>query len=148
MIRDFSAGNPLNNPDPTILNTAELDFRFSYAGAVAVTANAFLISNNPGFRHHTEAPLASKASTTARPLSLRIDVGNWNGGSGTFTPGTAEALGFTLTGPIGRLAGDTAKITSHDAAGAVLSTQVISSGSVANTGAYTSYSGTVSHAVN
>jgi polysaccharide pyruvyl transferase WcaK-like protein len=148
VIRDFSAGNPINHPDPTILDTAEMDFRFSYAGAVAATANAFLISNNPGFQTSYGTSVSLKGiNNSPSPLSLRIDLGNWDSVSGTFTPGTAEALGFTLTGPFGRLAGDSAKVTYHDASGAVLSLQTISSGSLTNLAAYTGYSGTVSHVV-
>lgn len=148
VIRDFSAGNPLNHADPTILDTPELDFRFSYSGAVAITANAFLISNNAGFQTSYGGSVSIKGiSNSTAPLSLRIDIGEWNGQTGTFTPGTAEAIGFTLTGPFGRLAGDAATITYHDAAGQLLSSQTVSSVSLSNLAAFTAFSGTVSHVI-
>jgi len=146
VIQSFVAGNALNDPDPTILDSPEIDFRFSYSGDVTVsaTANAFQISNNPACQtsYGTSVSVKGVLGNTT-PFSLRIDVGTWNSGTGIFTPGSVEGLGFTLTGPYGRLVADSATVTYHASDDSVLSTQTITSGN--HLAAYTGYGGTVSH---
>lgn len=112
VIRDFAPGNALNLSDPTILDSSEVDFKFSYSGAVATSSNSFQISNNSAYQTSYGSSVSLKGiSNNSSPLTLRIDIGTWS--AGVFTPGTVEALAFTLSGPFGRLAGDAATITYH-----------------------------------
>ena len=146
VIRDFAAGNAMTHPDPTVLDSAEVDFRFSYSGAVATSANTFQIANNVSYQTSYGSSVSLKGiNNNTTPVTLRIDVGTWNSGAGTFTPGTVEALGFTISGPFGRLAGDTATITYHAADDSVIGTQTIGSTSTSQLGGYSGYTGTVSH---
>ncbi len=146
VIHNFPNGNPLNHPDPTILTSAEISFRFSYSGALATTANAFQIGSSAGFQTSYGSSVSIKGiSNHTGALALRIDTGNWDPETSTFTPGTVEALGFTLTGPFGRLAGDMASVTYYAVDGSILSTQTITSSSMANLASYTGFGGTVSH---
>lgn len=144
VIRNFLPGNPLNNPDPTILDTPEVDFRFSYSGAVATSSNAFQISNNAAYQTSYGTSVSLKGiSNDTQPLTLRVDAGTWDDTTGIFTPGSVEGLGLTLSGPFGRLTGDTATVTYHAADDSVLDTQIIASPS--HLAAYTGHSGTISH---
>jgi polysaccharide pyruvyl transferase WcaK-like protein len=144
VIRDFSPGNPLNHPDPTVIDTAEVDFRFSYSGAVATASSSFQISNNPSYQTSWGSSVSLKGiSNSPSPLILRVDAGTWDGGAGIFTPATVEGLGFTLSGPFGRLLDDAATVTYHAADDSVLSTQRIAT--MSHLAAYTGYNGTVSH---
>lgn len=144
VIHDFPPGNPLNNPDPTILDTPEVDFRFSYSGAVAISSNAFQISNNTAYQTSYGSSVSLKGiNNHSDPLTLRINAGTWDDATGMFTPGSVEGLGFTITGPFGRLAGDTATVTYHASDDSLLETQIISSPS--HLAAYTGHSGAISH---
>lgn len=99
------------------------DVRYTYTGSISTTSAVSLANN--GFSTSTSQAMRLQALSNAGNFTMRIDLGDFTGG--TFTTGATgvEAVGFTLTGRFYALDGDGVTVTYLDTSGGVLSTQVL-----------------------
>lgn len=99
------------------------DLQFTFSGSPSASATAI---SNASFATSASSSLRLGTSAVSSPVSLRIDLGSYNGSTFTTGVNSVKEFAFTLAGSFSRVNGDVT-ISYFDSADNALSTQLLTS---------------------